>query len=321
MQHQSPAVAPRLLITGGAGFLGTNLAAAAVASCEVVLLDNLARNSLPNVPAAQRERYRLIEGDVTNPQDLAEAARDAHFVVHLAAIAGVHNYYERPFDVLRVNAGGTLALLQALTPQPPQRLVFVSTSEVYGRHAADAKEDDLLQVDHYAEMRWTYAVSKIAAEKACLAWGKQFGTEVVCLRPFNIYGPGQTGAGAVRDMILAGLAGRDLILHGDGSQVRAWCYVDDFTSAVMAALHAPDIEGEVFNIGNPDAAVTVAELAKQIVAATGNRSRIRREAHFGTDIPYRTPNVDKARARLGVAPATPLSEGLQQTVAWYRDHE
>ncbi len=311
---------PTLLVTGGAGFLGSRLAVRAADAYDVTVVDNLVRNSLPFLTDRERERFRFLEGDVTDAAFVKEAARGADYVVHLAAIAGVHNYYERPYDVMRVNFGGTLALLDALASAPPTRLVFVSTSEVYGRHATDADEDDLLQVEHYSEPRWTYAVSKIAAEKSCFAWGRQYGADVVSLRPFNVYGPGQTGAGAVRDMVLAALAGDEIVVHGDGRQVRAWCYLDDFVDATLAALIAPDIGGQVFNIGNPETAVTVSELAERIVAAAGGGSTIIRKPHFGTDIPHRTPRVDKARRLLDYQPRTPLDEGLAHTVAWYREH-
>ena len=286
----------------------------------MTVADNLGRNTLPYLTAAERERFTLIEGDLTDPDFAAEVAVGQQYVVHLAAIAGVHNYYQRPYDVMRVNFGGTRNLLDALRDAPPRRLVYISTSEVYGRHATDADEDDLLQVEHYAEPRWTYAVSKIAAEKACIAWGSQFGVEVASLRPFNIYGPGQTGAGAVRDMVLAALAHEEIVVHGDGSQVRAWCYLDDFVDACLATLTTPGIGGEVINIGNADAAVSVNRLVELIVRSAQSKSHIVYRPHFGTDIPHRTPLIAKAHRLLGYQPRVGLEEGLARTVAWYREH-
>ncbi|HPM76527.1 MAG TPA: NAD-dependent epimerase/dehydratase family protein [bacterium] len=310
-----------LIVTGGAGFLGSALALRAKDRYSVTLFDNLTRNSLLHLPAEEIAACTLIQGDATDPTAFESLFKGGEIVVHMAAVAGVHNYYRAPFDVMRVNLGGTLNLLAALTVHRPKRLIFVSTSEVYGCDAAAANEDNPLQVGHYAEPRWTYAVSKIAGEKACLAWGKQYGVEVVSLRPFNIYGPGQTGEGAVRDMILTALAGDDLTVHGDGSQVRAWCYIDDFISATLAAMETEGIGGEVFNIGNPAAAVTMNEMARMIVELTGIHVGVNCKPHFGVDIPLRTPDIGKAQRLLAFAPRVGLTEGLRRSIDWYSADE
>jgi len=311
-----------VLITGGAGFLGSNLAARL---CErglgVRLLDNLARNSLPYMDNPALKKAELIEGDITEAAICEKALAGVETVVHMAAIAGVHNYYETPHRVMQVNIGGILALLRAMESCSVRRLVFLSSSEVYGTHARDAKETDPLPVTEMKDMRWTYAVSKIAGEKACLAFGNQTGISVVILRPFNVFGPGQTGEGAVRDMIKTVLAKEPLTVHGDGSQVRAWCHVDDFVDAAVAALDHPDLSAEIFNVGNPDSSVTVAELAESIVRAVDYQVNIHNKPHFGTDIRYRTPNIDHAKRILGFAPKITLEKGLKETVEWYRKHD
>ncbi len=309
----------RLLITGGAGFLGSSLAAEAAEAYRVSIFDDFSRDSFRFLEESVRSRIEVVRGNVLDRAALSGAARDADVVVHRAAFAGVSRYYEKPFDVIRVNLGGTLSLLETLTQRPPRRLVYISTSEVYGTEAQDASEDRDLRVGHFAEPRWTYAISKIAGEKACLAWGKQHGADVVCLRPFNVFGPGQTGEGAVRDMILAAIEGRDIVVHGDGTQVRAWCFVDDFVKAARLAMEAPGVSGEVVNVGNPKNAVSAEELAKMILKITGSSSRIRFEPHFGTDIRLRTPNVEKAEKVLGFSPGVSLGEGLETTVEWYRN--
>jgi len=310
----------RLLITGGAGFLGVNLALKVKDDFHVVLLDNFVRDSLRYLSEEQRAGLEVINGDITDAQTVEKAVDGCDLVVHMAAIAGVSNYYDKPYEVMRVNLGGTLNLLSALSNRPPRRLLFVSTSEVYGQQADNAEEDQTLAVGHYAEPRWTYAISKIAAEKACLAWGKQLGVEVVCLRPFNVFGPGQTGEGAIRDMIAAALAGQNLTVHGDGSQVRAWCFVDDFTAAAHKALTKPGLNGEVFNIGNPGNAVTVAELAETVVRLCDSESQIERKPHFGVDIARRTPNVEQAKEKVGFSAWVGLEEGLRRTIDWMKTH-
>jgi nucleoside-diphosphate-sugar epimerase len=169
-------------------------------------------------------------------------------------------------------------------------------------------------------MRWTYASSKIAGEKACLAFGKQTKKSVLVLRPFNVFGLGQTGEGAVRDMIQAAQAGQPIVVHGDGSQVRAWCYIDDFIDGCIAAMFHPSLTSDVFNIGNPKNALSIAELAKLIKDMVPSDMTISKVPHFGTDIQYRTPDITKAAQILGFTPKVDLTEGLKKTVAWYKKH-
>jgi nucleoside-diphosphate-sugar epimerase len=309
----------KILITGGAGFLGLNLALAAAADHDVCLLDNLRRTPIGDLRRAKQNGIELVQGDVLDRSPLTELVRDADIVVHMAAIAGVLNYYKAPYDVLRVNIGGTMNLIESLT-EKTRRLIFISSSEVYGTNAGNAHEDQSLTVDDMKEPRWTYAVSKIAGEKLCLTAGAQKGLEVVCLRPFNIYGPGQSGNGAVRDMTLAALAGEDIVVHGDGEQVRAWCFVDDFIAATMAAIRQEGVGDEIINIGNATGAATARRLAELIVVATGSKSRITHKAHFGTDILLRTPDIAKAKDLLGFSAKIDLEAGLKITADWYREH-
>lgn len=307
-----------VLITGGAGFLGSNLATRLAGSRPIRILDDFTRDSLIHLGDADTGSLEIIRGDVRDSAVLDNALANVDMVVHMAAIAGVHNYYSRPMDVMQVNLGGTLGLLKALSSKKIRRLIYISTSEVYGVQAKDAREDDPLPTGDLGEMRWTYALSKIAGEKACVAFARQTGTSVVILRPFNVFGPGQTGEGAIRDMALAALAGGPVTVYGDGSQVRAWCHVDDFVDAVIAALDAPELAQMVFNIGNPENALSLAELAKKIADVVEGDIEIRREPHFGLDVNYRTPNISRIRNVLGFAPKIGFDDALPATVDWYR---
>jgi UDP-glucose 4-epimerase len=319
-EQEKHAGKPRLLITGGAGFLGTSLASRVRDRYAVTLLDNLTRDTWRTLDQKQRAGIEFLRGDVTD-RETAEMVADFDLVVHMAAIAGVSNYYEKPFEVMRVNLGGTLNLLEAAAKADTTRFVLVSTSEVYGVQAEDASEDRDISIGHYSEPRWTYALSKAAAEKAVLAWGRQFDREAVCVRPFNVYGPGQTGEGAISDMIRRAIRGEPITVHGDGSQMRAWCYVDDFIDGLVSVIQTPGLLSEVFNLGNPDAAATVMELAQEVVRAAESDSEIVIESHFGTDIQRRSPNIDKARGVLFFDPGVALSRGLAKTVEWYRKHD
>jgi nucleoside-diphosphate-sugar epimerase len=153
------------------------------------------------------------------------------------------------------------------------------------------------------------------------AYFHEFGLPTCSLRPFNVYGPGQIGGGAIRAFIETVLAGEDLIIHGDGSQIRAWCYVDDLVDALLLVLERPEAVGEVFNVGNQRSVVTIFDLASRIRRLMGADVEIKfRPLHY-TDVEMRIPNVDKARALLGWEPKVDLDEGLARTIAWYWERQ
>jgi nucleoside-diphosphate-sugar epimerase len=143
----------------------------------------------------------------------------------------------------------------------------------------------------------------------------------VTVRPFNVYGPGQIGGGAIRAFIEAALAGQDLTIHGDGSQIRAWCYVDDMVEALLACLERPEAVGQTFNVGNVRSTVTILDLAERIKRLTGCPGEIVfRPLHY-SDVEVRIPNVNKARELLGFEAKVDLDEGLSRTIAWYRERQ
>jgi nucleoside-diphosphate-sugar epimerase len=202
-----------------------------------------------------------------------------------------------------------------------ERLVDFSTSEVFGKHAYKVEEVHETAQGSVGEARWTYAVSKLAGEHMAHAYYDEFGLPTCSLRPFNVYGPGQIGGGAIRAFIETVLAGEDLIIHGDGSQVRAWCYVDDLVDALLLVLERPEAVGEVFNIGNERSVLTVLDLATEIRKLMGADVEIKfRPLHY-TDVEMRIPNVDKSRKLLGWEPKVDLDEGLIRTIAWYQERQ
>jgi nucleoside-diphosphate-sugar epimerase len=168
-------------------------------------------------------------------------------------------------------------------------------------------------------VRWTYAVSKLAGEHMAHAYREEHGVPVVTVRPFNVFGPGQIGGGAIRAFIEAALAGRDLTIHGDGSQIRAWCYVDDMVDALLLCLEKDEAVGQTFNVGNARSAVTIFDLAQRVKRLTGAPGEIVfRPLHYA-DVELRIPNVEKAREVLGFEAKVDLDEGLARTIAWYRE--
>jgi len=251
---------------------------------------------------------------------LTELMAGCTHVVHAAGIAGVDTVVANPVLTMRVNVIGTYNALEAAvaTSDSIERLVEFSTSEVFGQHAFNVQEAHVTTIGSVGEARWTYAVSKLAGEHMSHAYHFELGLPTVSVRPFNIFGPGQIGGGAIRAFIEAALAGRDLEIHGDGSQIRAWCYVDDMVEAILLSLEHPAAVGESFNIGNARSAVTIYDLATRVKRLTACPGEIRFVPLDYTDVELRIPNVQKARALLGFEARVELDEGLERTIAWYR---
>src|SRR6266480_2631356 len=222
---------------------------------------------------------------------------------------------------MRVNLIGTYNVLEAAVSTLPtlERLIDFSTSEVFGTHAFRVQEGQVSTIGSVGEARWTYAVSKLAGEHMAHAYHDELGLPTVTVHPFNVYGPGQIGGGAIRAFIEAALAGRDLTIHGDGSQIRAWCYVDDMVEATLLCLEHPGAVGQTFNIGNARSAVTIFDLAQRVKRLTGAPGEIVFQPLHYADVELRIPNVEKAREVLGFEAKVDLDEGLARTIAWYRE--
>jgi UDP-glucose 4-epimerase len=311
----------RIFITGGAGFIGTTLARRLVDENDIVALDNLHRDALSGTDLAEHPRFEFHQADVLDADAVRELARGATHVVHCAAIAGVDTVLESPVRTMRVNLIGTYNALEAAvgTLDTVERFLDFSTSEVFGTHAFHVVEGQVSTIGSVGEARWTYAVSKLAGEHMAHAYHDELKLPTVTVHPFNVYGPGQIGGGAIRAFIEAALAGRDLVIHGDGSQIRAWCYVDDMVDACLVCLEKDEAVGQAFNIGNPRSTVTIRELAERVKRLTGCPGEIVFQPLHYADVELRIPNVDKIRERLGWQAQVDLDEGLARTIAWYRD--
>lgn len=313
----------RIFITGGAGFIATTLGRRLVDENEVVAVDNLHRDALSGTDLGEHPNFTLHQVDVLDADAVKELAQGATHIVHCAAIAGVDTVLESPVRTMRVNMIGTYNVLEAAlaTQATLERIVDFSTSEVFGTHAFNVNEGQVTTIGSVGEARWTYAVSKLAGEHMAHAYHDEFGLPTVTVRPFNVYGPGQIGGGAIRAFIEAALRGDDLIVRGDGSQIRAWCYVDDMVEAVELSLERPAAIGQSFNVGNPRSAVTIFDLAQRVKRLTGCPGEIRFEPLNYVDVELRIPNVQKARELLRFDAKVELDDGLERTIAWYRSRK
>ncbi len=309
-----------IFITGGAGFIGSALASRLVEKNQVVIYDNLNRNSLKNKPFQNHPNLRVIKGDVLDFAPLSEAMTGADIVVHCAGVAGIETVTKKPVTTMRVNIVGSLNVLDAAVRLANcERVVCFSTSEVFGQMAYHSSETDNTVLGNVGEARWTYAVGKLAEEHLAIAFHQEQGLPATVVRPFNVYGPGQVGEGALRNFIRAAVKDEQITIHGDGTQIRAWCFVDDMVDAVLLAMVHPNAVGESFNIGNQRVVTTIYDLARTVVRVLGSKSPIQFVPRDSVDIELRIPSVRKAHELLGFMAKVDLEEGIERTAAFYRE--
>jgi UDP-glucose 4-epimerase len=315
-----PIQGQRIFITGGAGFIASHLIERLVDDNRVVVYDNLQRNALQFTPFGQHPNLTFVQGDVLDASGLAAAMKGADICVHAAAIAGIYSVGTSLTRTMQVNLLGTYHALEAAVAAKVRRFLDFSTSEVYGPFVYRGKESDRTSMGPVGEKRWIYAVSKLAGEHFAHAYSSDFGLDVVSVRPFNIYGPRQVGEGAVQQIISRCLKDEPITIYNDGTQIRSWCYVTDFVDALYNALHLDGARNQTFNIGNPQATVTVLGLAETLVRLTGARSEITFKPHPGPEVEMRVPDISKAAELLEFAPKVGLDEGLRRSIAWYQQH-
>lgn len=308
-----------IFITGGAGFIGSALAGRLVDRNRIVIFDNLSRNSLKKRPFKDHPNLRVIEGDVLMFEHLRQAMQNADIIVHCAAIAGIDTVIKSPVTTMRVNMVGSANVLEAASGLSRcDRVVCFSTSEVFGQQAFRSSETDNAVMGKVGEARWTYAVSKVAVEHLAIAYYQEKWLPTTVLRPFNVYGPGQVGEGALSIFIQRALKNEPLEIHGDGTQIRAWCYVDDMVDGALLAMAHPKAVGESFNIGNQKAVVTIYGLANTVVRVLGSRSPIVFSRKDYLDVELRVPSVRKAQELLNFEAKIDMEEGIRRTADYYR---
>ena len=307
-----------ILITGGGGFIGTQLAQRLAQNNLITLLDlDFDQNAIALTQLRTDKNIITKSVDILNLDRLAEVAREAQIVIHLAAVIGVQTVLYNHIKTLEVNYIGTSNLLKTISPDC-ERFIIFSTSEVYGANAFGVSEDGDVLLPSIQNPRWGYSISKLASEHLAFGYHRERGLPVVIIRPFNVFGPGRIGRYAVLEFALNALKGENLVVNGDGTQIRSWCYIDDFLVGVLAAAEIPEAIGNAFNIGNPRNTVTVYDLAKRIVSLSGSKSKIVFKPLDFQDINLRVPDISKARKMLGYDPKIDVEEGLVNTIEWVR---
>ncbi|WP_428817613.1 NAD-dependent epimerase/dehydratase family protein [Clostridium butyricum] len=310
----------RILLTGGAGFIGTKLCKLLSEDNTILLYDNLDRNSIKNTTLLDKSNIKLVEGDILNFQYLKSVVEEfcPEIVIHLAAVAGIDTVIKSPVNTMKVNMIGTYNLLESVKDLKIERFVDFSTSEVFGSYAYKVDETHTTNLAPVGEARWTYSVSKLAGEHLAHSYYKEYGLPIVTVRPFNIYGPGQVGEGAIHQFVVRAINNEQIQIHGDGDQIRSWCYIDDFVDGIMLCLTKEEAIGNSFNIGNPRATVTISMLAESIKRIADSNSQIVHVPKEYVDVELRIPSIEKAKNVLSYSPKYDLTEGLKETIEWYR---
>jgi len=306
-----------IFITGGAGFIANTLIQQLIEKNKITVYDNFHRDTLTGSGFSNHQNIRIIKGDVLDFNLLTESMKGADIVIHAAGIAGIDTVIKDPVKTMRVNMIGTSNALEAAKINSiKDRFIDFSTSEVFGSMAFKSTENDQTVAGTAGEARWTYAVSKLAGEHLAHAYYNQYKLPIVTVRPFNVYGPGQTGEGAIQIFIKKALKNEDIHIDGDGNQIRAWCYVDDFVDCLFRCLENPAAIGQSFNIGNARAVITILGLAQTVCRVLDSKSKIVFDPPLSADIALRIPSVEKTKEFLGFKAQVDLEEGIKRTAEW-----
>jgi len=317
----------KILITGGAGFIGFHLAKHLTDDGNIVVVcDNLFRGQVDDdfVSLLRRSNISFVNVDLSIKENLNELDSDFDLVYHLAAINGTRYFYEVPHKVLRNNILLLLNMLDWLNSG--MKMVWTSSSEVYagtvamGKASVPTTEGVAVAIDDISNPRFSYAASKIAGESLCLSYVRAYGLRIAIVRPHNIYGP-RMGYDHVIPQLISRILERQnpFKLYG-GDQSRAFCFIDDFVTGLKLIGESPLTDGQIINLGNDQEEVSITDLASRLFDLSGFHPGVENLPAPEGSIHRRCPDITKARKLIGFCPGTSLDNGLQKTYNWYLEH-
>jgi len=308
----------KYLVTGGAGFIGCNLARFILEKGhQVVVLDNFATGKRENL-ADLAGRIELIEGDIRDRATVDRAVRSCAAVFHEAALGSVPRSVKEPLTSHDVNVNGTITVLEAARSAGVKRVVFAASSSAYGDQPTSPKHEGMVPMPISP-----YAANKVACEAYLRAYAAAYGMETLCLRYFNVFGPYQDPQGAyaaaIPAFVSAMLQGQPPVIYGDGEQSRDFCYVQNVCEANWLAAHAPAAvcKGQPINIAC-NKAVTLNQILAQLGGLLGAKAQVRYEPPRLGDVRHSLASIDRAKAVIGYQPKIFFEEGLAKAIEWYK---
>jgi UDP-glucuronate 4-epimerase len=311
----------RMLVTGGAGFIGSHLVEALLADGHTItVFDDFNHYYDPQIKwknvSGFQDQVTIVEGDIRDAILVERTFTKGNFdtVIHLAARAGVRPSIQSPKLYFTTNIDGTFNLLDACRHHEVKDFIFASSSSVYGVN----EKVPFAETDALIRTISPYAATKLAGEQICSNYSHLFGIRCMCLRFFTVYGPRQRPDLAISKFTERILAGEQIEQYGDGSTARDYTYVEDIVSGIIAALNYRKSSFEIFNLGG-SATTTLAELIQLVEAACEKKAQIKVVEEQPGDVPRTFADVSKAHKLLGYAPHTPIAEGVKKYVAWFRE--
>jgi len=317
----------KILVTGGAGFIGSHLCEALLKNGdEVYVIDNLSTGSLDNIKhLLENKDFHCTMDTIMNSDVMDKLVKKCDRIYHLAAAVGVKLIMDKPIETIETNVIGTEIVLKKANKYK-KKVLIASTSEIYGSHVEHSlKEDDNRILGPIKKRRWAYACSKSLDEFLAQAYFIEKKLPVVIARFFNTVGPRQTDAYGmvIPNFVKSALLNKPIVIHGDGKQTRSFCHVSDVVGAVMLLMERPDAEGDVFNIGSEEE-VSIEGLAKMIKNATASKSEIVRVSYekiYGQgfeDMRRRVPNISKIRKLIGYKPISKLDDIILDVIEYFK---
>jgi len=313
----------KILITGGAGFIGSFLSKFLLDNgFEVKIFDDLSRGNNSNLDSIKNE-IEFTNGDIRNKQHVLKATKDIDSIIHLAAINGTRFFYEIPNTVLDVNVIGTLNVLEVSGELGIKHVVFSSSSEVYGfPHSFPTNENHVLQLMDPTNPRFSYAASKMVGESMVINYARKFGINYTILRFHNVYGPRMGHEHVFPEFIKRIVLNEEFKVQGNGLQTRSFCYISDVVKGIMLSMIKDEGKNQIFNIGN-DKETTLKEVINLLGEISGKKI-IPKYDESSTQLlgstNRRQPDISKARKLLGYQPNVELREGLEKTYLWYENY-
>ncbi|MBU5351206.1 NAD-dependent epimerase/dehydratase family protein [Paenibacillus silvae] len=310
----------KYLLLGGGGFIGSAIAEELAPFHEVTIADA--------VPFKQTVAYLrgitqvdYVQVNAADRSGVLDLGTDYDYIVHAVAILGINKVAQESILTINTNYLSCLYSLELASRQKHlKKFLTFSTSEVYGQYTVSAKETDEFTIGIPETARWCYAASKVLSEHLTYAYHREESIPTIVIRPFNVYGEYRFGNNAISSLVRKALKNEDLLISGTGEQTRVWCYINDFVSGVIHALHS-EYEGESFNLGNPNEQCSIKDLAHHIVELTESKSRIIISHSDEPDVKQRTVDISKARSYLAYEPSVSLREGLKKYIAWAKKME